>query len=157
MSAFLLAKMALPPAGHPLREYAEQQVHTTTGIYDMQVVQLVAMVFFIVAFFAFAWQKWRERQDIKREREDIKTWRAEVVDLSTACAALLASAKARGAALEVGEERKADKVVQAAAEMKAAVAAVPEKTAEKVVSALEEKRDSGILQRPQQPPELPIP
>lgn len=136
MSAATLAKITLPPPDHPLRPYTEQMAHNVNGIYDMLVVLVVALVLLTAAFAAFAYQKWRERQDIRAERADVRKWRGEVVDLTTACAAILAAIKGRALVLEQSEARRSATVEQAATEMKAAVAAVPDQTAQKVVDAL---------------------
>lgn len=136
----LLAAMDLPPAGHPMRPYAEQMTRDVHTVFYMLIGVLVALVALTVAFCIFAYQKWQERQEIRKHR-------SEVVDLTVACGAILASIKSRGVILEQVEAKKAEVVAQAAAEMKSAVAEVPEKTAtmtkDAVLDALDKKSDSG--------------
>lgn len=112
---------------------------------------LIVQVFGLVAFGIFAYQKYMERQEIKSERQEIKKQRAEVVDLTTACGAILSAIKTRGSILELNEARKADKVSAAAEEMKAAVAAVPAKTAQEVITALTDSQNFP-LKTPEQKP-----
>jgi hypothetical protein len=63
---------------HPLRPYADYMMSRVDTIYWQNWGIIGALVLFAIAFLLFAYQKWRERQDVKAERAEVRSLLATI-------------------------------------------------------------------------------
>lgn len=129
------------PTNHPMGvEYARYMVEVTTGI-NTRLSDLIYFVAFLaVAFLFFAVQKWLDRREDRKRRLSMDS---AIRGLETAVAAI----HGLTAVNDVLQAELARRLEQATATVRTEIAQNPDKTANKVVEKLDEKRlgEAGII------------